>query len=204
MRPRPAEASQELRPARRGEPAAARCVAAAEEVCLRPQAAAEAASFFAALSPAPFPFPAPAEWQARPEASVRQAAALLPGEQAERDVVAGLPEAEERVVGAPPQAAEHVAGQRPAAEHAAALQEAAVEEEVVVVPDAAEAAKRAARMEVEVVRRSEAPGAPVALPSAVRWVAAWAFHRDPTPPWPAPRPAAWSARAMAQRPVASP
>jgi hypothetical protein len=42
----------------------------------------------------------------------------------------------------------------------------------------------------------EAPGAPVALPSVLPWVAASAFHRDRLLPWPAPRPEVWSVRAM--------
>jgi hypothetical protein len=131
---------------------------------------------------------------------VAQAAALPPGESAERDVAVVLPPA-----------AAHAAALQQAAERAAAQQRAvAAERDAAVVAvardaavvaaarDAAVVAVAAAEQAVE-VRRPEAPGAAAALPSA----AAWAFHRDPAPHGPARRPAAQSARAMEQRPVAA-
>jgi len=108
---------------------------------------------------------------------VAQAATLPPGEQAEWDVA----------VVRPPAAAHAAAQQRAVA----AERDAAVAERDVAVVEVAEQAAE--------VRRPEAPGAAAALPSA----AAWAFHRDPPPPWPARRPAVRSARAMEQRPVAA-
>src|ERR1700732_3818161 len=47
---------------------------------------------------------------------------------------------------------------------------------------------------VAVARRREAPGAPVALPSAAPSAAAWAFHRDQLPRGPAARPTARAGR----------
>jgi len=85
----------------------------------------------------------------------------------------------------------------------------AVEPALVVTAVGPQAGGRAAARQVAVVAkvaqpaavrleavRLEAPGAPVALPSVLPWVAASAFHRDQLPPWPAPRPEVWSARVM--------
>ena len=80
----------------------------------------------------------------------------------------------------------------------------AVEPALVVTAVGPQAGGRAAARQVAVVAKVaqpaavqlEAPGAPVALPSVLPWVAASAFHRDQLPPWPAPRPEVWSVRVM--------
>jgi hypothetical protein len=208
--PRPVKERRERRPAQGRSGAARRVVAAgvwlrprAAAVRLRPQAAAEAVPFSPALllfpSPALFPAPA-AAWRAQREASAAQAGALPPGEWAEWDVaVVLLPAAAHAAVlqqAAGRAAAQQraVAAARDVAAAVAAEQDAAVVE--VAAPDVAEVevAEQAAE-----VRRPEARGAAAALPSA----AAWAFRRDPAPHGPARRPAARSARAMEQRPVAA-
>jgi hypothetical protein len=183
---RPARPEPERRP-EQGRPVPARCATAAAGVWqrlravaavrLRPQADAVPSSPALLLFPSPSLFPAPAAaWRARPEASVPQAAARPPGERAEWDVAAVLPQAAEHAVGALPRGAA----------------------EASVAPEAA-----AAEQAGEAVRRPEAPGAPAALPSALPWAVAWAFRRDQAPPWPEPRPAARSAHAKEQRPDAA-
>ena len=151
---------------------------------------------------------------------MEQAAARPSAEPAERDVpeaearqpvLAGtvLPRAAEHEVSVLPRAVEHAASAPQAAEHAERLGEVAVAVAPVAVGAEAEqrvAAERAAAEEeaVAVARRREAPGAPVALPSAAPSAAAWAFHRDQLPRGPAPRPTARSARGMEQRPIGWP
>jgi hypothetical protein len=108
---------------------------------------------------------------------------MLQGEQAEQDAVE-----------APQPAAHEVAA--PRAGHGAVLLRAAQHAVVARPPEAehavAERAQEAQEAGVveervaEVVRLPEAPGAPVALPSAVLWAAVWAFHRDQALPWPVP------------------
>lgn len=67
----------------------------------------------------------------------------------------------------------------------------------VVVPRPAVAAAKAARPEAELLEAPVVPAVlPWVLPSALPWGAAWAFHRDRLPPWPAQRPVVWSVRAM--------
>lgn len=76
---------------------------------------------------------------------------------------------------------------------------------VAGLPQAAEAASDGAaavsvRAALQEAEQQEVRGAPAerpwVLPSAAAWAAAWVFRRDPTPPLPAPRPSAWSVRAM--------
>jgi hypothetical protein len=141
---------------------------ALEPALLRPRAAAVAAT----LSPAPVPSPSPAAvWQVPPVASAQQAA-LLPAVEA-----ALLPAVEPALV--------VTAAVGPQAGGRAAARQVAVVAKVA----------QPAAVRLEAVRL-EAPGAPVALPSVLPWVAASAFHRDQLPPWPAPRPEVWSARVM--------
>jgi hypothetical protein len=186
-------------------------VAAAAGVRLRLQAAAETAPFSPVvfLSPAPFLFRDPAAAsRAQPGALVELAAALPPVEQAEWDVAAVRPQAAEYAVGVLLQAAERAVALQQAEAHAVAVQRAvahaaAPQRAVAQVAVVAARVAAAAVEQVAEVRRLAAPVAPVALPSAAPWEAAWAFHRDQPPPWPAPRPAARSARATEPRPVAA-
>jgi hypothetical protein len=149
----------------------------------------------AAVAPL-FPFPA-AVLQARRGASEPQGVALPPEEpvvvlplgapaawdaQAVRLLVA------EHAVGALPQAAEHAVVGPPRV--GAGVRVAVAEEEVVVVQWVAPG---------EAAPPPAVPGAPAVRPSE----AVWAFHRDLTPPWPAPSPAVRSERATEQRPVAA-
>jgi hypothetical protein len=61
----------------------------------------------------------------------------------------------------------------------------------------------AARLAAE-VRLQAVPDALAELPLVLPWEAASAFHRDPAPPWPAPRRAARSAHEMWQTQTAGP
>jgi hypothetical protein len=167
-------------------------VEAAAGVRLHPREVAAVAPFF--------PFPA-AVLQARREASEPQGVALPPeepvvvlplGAPAAWDAQAVRLQVAEHAVGALPQAAEHaVVGPLRVG---AGVRVAVAEEEVEVVVVAQWVAPG------EAVPPPEVPGAPAVRPSE----AVWAFHRDPTPPWPAPSPAVRSERATEQRPVAAP
>jgi hypothetical protein len=170
---------QRLERAQREE---APCVEAAAAVRLHPREVAAVAPLF--------PFPA-AVLQARRGASEPQGewVVVLPlGAPAAWDAQAVRLQVAEHAVGALPQAAEHAVVGPPRV--GAGVRVAVAEEEVVaqwVAPG-------------EAVPPPEVPGAPAVRPSE----AVWAFHRDPTPPWPAPSPAVRSERAMEQRPVAAP
>jgi hypothetical protein len=111
-------------------------------------------------------------------------------------------------VEAVPQAAEVPdAGAAAAAEHVEAVPQEAEAPDVGAAAAGAEpdvAAAEAAERDVAAGEPQQVgPGAPVALPSAVLWTAAWVFRQDQLHPALAPRPLARFARAMELQPTAS-
>jgi ribonuclease E len=168
-----------------------------QAVVYRPQVAAELA--------------AQGQRSAESEASVAQAAALLPEEPEALDVWAVLRRAEHAAEA--PKAAQPVAvaeqaevvapgaAVEPQREAAVRVEAAAPQPEAVVRAVAAEVARRReARDAAGVLHREVRDARAAALPSAAPWV----FHQAQAPPWPARSPAAQFARAMKRLRIASP
>ena len=129
-----------------------------------------------------FPAP-PVARRVRPAAWEQRAALRPPAEAAGSDATAALRQAEA---------------------HAAAPRRGAEVTEAEVARAAAAAAMLVAR--AAAVRRQAGWDAParVVPPSELPWAVVWAFHRDPTPPWPGPQRAARFARGIWQTQTAGP